>query len=64
MQELLQLEKYLTRMKNEIKVSDVSVSGEISNDMLNIFNENENQATTFMKLFWEQQKKLLHVIQN
>ena len=53
MQELLQLEKYLTRMKNEIKVSDVSVSGEISNDMLNIFNENENQATTFMKLFWE-----------
>ena len=51
-------------MKNEIKVSDVSVSGEISNDMLNIFNENENQATTFMKLFWEQQKKLLHVIQN
>ena len=45
-------------MKNEIKVSGVSVSGEISNDMLNIFNQNENKATLFMKLFWEQQKKV------
>ena len=40
--------------KNEIKVSGVSVSGEISNDMLNIFNQNENKATPFMKLFWQQ----------
>ena len=52
-----QLEKDLTRLKNEIKVSGVSLSGEISNDMLNIFNQNENKATPFMKLFWEQQKK-------
>ena len=52
-----QPEKDLTRMKNEIKVSGVSVSGEISKDMLNIFNQNENKATPFMKLFWEQQKK-------
>ena len=59
-----QFEKDLTRMKNEIKVSGVSVSGKISNDMLDIFNQNENKATPFMKLFWKQQKKLLNVIQN
>ena len=59
-----QLAKDLTRMKNEIKSSGVSVSGKTSNDILNIFNQNENKATPFMKLFWEQQKKLLHVIQN
>ena len=51
-----QLDKDLTRMKNEIKVPGVSVSGEVSNDMLNIFNQNENKAIPFMKLFWEQQK--------
>ena len=44
-------------MKNEIKVSGVSVSGEISYDMLNMFNKNENKTTPLMKLFWEQQKK-------
>ena len=47
------LGKDLTRMKNEIKVSGVSVSGKISNDMLDIFNQNENKATPFMKLFWK-----------
>ena len=52
-----QLEKDLTRMKNEIKVSDVSVSGKICNDILKIFDQNENKATSFMKLFWEQEKK-------
>ena len=36
--ECAQLEKDLTRMKNEIKVPGFFVSGEISNDMLNIFN--------------------------
>ena len=46
-----QLEKDLTRMKNESKVSGLSVLGEIANDMLNIFNQNENKATPFMKLF-------------
>ena len=51
-----QLEKGLTGMKNEIKVSGASVSGKISNDMLNIFNQNENKATPLLKLFWEQQK--------
>ena len=53
-----QFEKDLTRMKNEIKVSVVSVLGETSNDRLNIFNQNETKATPFMKLFWEQQKKV------
>ena len=56
-----QLEKDLTRMKNEIKVFGVSVSGDISNDMLNIFNQNKNKATPFMKLFWEQQKKSFYM---
>ena len=56
-----QLEKDPTRMKNEIKVSGVSVSGEISKDMLNMFNQNENKATPFMKLFWKQQKKSFYV---
>ena len=51
--ECTQLEKDLTRMKNEIKVSGVSVSGKISNDMLDLFNQNENKATPFMKLFWK-----------
>ena len=50
-------------MKNEIKVSGVSVSGEISYDMLNMFNKNENKTTPLMKLFWEPQKKL-HWLQN
>ena len=50
-------------MKNEIKVSGVSVSGEISYDMLNMFNKNENKTTPLMILFWEPQKKL-HWLQN
>ena len=32
-------------MKNELKVSGVSVSGKIFNDKLNIFHQNENKAT-------------------
>ena len=40
-----QLKKDLTTMKNELKVSGVSVSGKIFNDKLNIFHQNENKAT-------------------
>ena len=32
-------------MKNELKVSGVSVSGKISNDILIIFHQNGNKAT-------------------
>ena len=39
-----QLEKNLTRIKHEIKVSGFSVLREISNDILNIFNQNKNKA--------------------
>ena len=43
-------------MKSEIRSSGVSVSGGISNDMIQIFNENESKANPFIKLFWELQK--------
>ena len=57
MQERLKCAQDLTRMENEIKVSGVSVSANISNDILKIFDQNENKGTSFMKLFWEQEKK-------
>ena len=52
-----QLEKNLTRMKNEIKVSGFSVLREISNDILSIFNQNENKAPHSWNCFEKKKKK-------
>ena len=39
-----------------LKVSDVFVSGDISNDNLSIFNQNEDKATPFIKLLGNNKK--------
>lgn len=39
-----------------LKVSDVFVSGDISNDNLSIFNQNEDKATPFIKLLGNSKK--------
>ena len=50
-----QLEKDLAGMKSEIKLTGITLSHDLSNDV-KIMNENQSKFTPFVKLFWEQQK--------
>ena len=50
-----QLEKDLAGMKSEIKLTGITLSHDLSNDV-KIMNENQCKFTPFVKLFWEQQK--------
>ena len=51
-----QFEKDIARMKSEIKLSGITLSPDLSNDVVKIMNENQSKVTSFVKLFWEQQK--------
>ena len=51
-----QLEKDIARMKSEIKLSGITLSPDLSNDVVKIMNENQSKFTPFVKLFWEQEK--------
>ena len=43
-------------MKNEIKLSGITLSPDLSNDVVKIMNESQSKFTPFVKLFWKQQK--------
>ena len=51
-----QLEKDIARMKSEIKLSGITRSPDLSNDVVKIMNESQCKFMPFVKLFWEQQK--------
>ena len=51
-----QLEKDIAGMKSEIKLPGITLSPDLSNDVVKIMNENRSKFTPFVKLFWEQQK--------
>ena len=53
------LENEIKRMKGEIKFSGVEVDNELASDISNTMNGNVQNSSPFMKLFWEQQTKLL-----
>ena len=46
-------------MENEIKLSGITLSPDLSNDVVKIINESQSKFTPFVKLFWEQQKVAL-----
>ena len=51
-----QLEKDIAQTKSEIKLSGITLSPDLSNNVVKIMNENRSKFTPFVKLFWEQQK--------
>ena len=53
-----QLEQQLEEMRSELEKSSVHVDNELEGDFLHIIEASYNNMTPFMKLFWEEQKKL------
>ena len=54
-----ELERQLNEMRVELEKTNIEVDHELSNDFSKILNSaNDADITPFMKLFWEQQKKL------
>lgn len=54
-----ELERQLNEMRVELEKTNIEVDHELSNDFSKILNSaNDAEITPFMKLFWEQQKKL------
>ena len=53
-----QLEHEIEKMKTEVDQKSVPVTNDLSNDLLNIISENVDKMTPFMKLFWDQQKRI------
>lgn len=53
-----ELERELAEMRTEIIKSNIEVDHELSNDFTRILDENDENVTPFMNLFWQQQKKL------
>ena len=54
-----QLERQLNEMREELEKTNIEVDNELSNDFSKILNSaGDAHITPFMKLFWEQQKKL------
>ena len=53
-----QLLKELGKMKVEIEMNSKSLDHELDKDLLSIIDKHSQKMTPFMKLFWEQQKKI------
>ena len=53
------LENQIKRMETEIKFSGVEVDNELASDISTIMTGNVQNSSPFMKLFWQQQTKLL-----
>ena len=53
-----QLEAKIKKMKQEIENKYIPLDKEINEDISKIMAEKVNQATPFMKLFWDQQQKI------
>ena len=54
------LQEEIKMLEKEIKVNSVPVDEDLHNDIHKIMSEHSNNITPFMKLFWEEQKKLFN----
>ncbi len=53
-----QLEREIEKMKIEVDQKSIPVTNDLSNDLLNIISDNSDKMTPFIKLFWDQQKRI------
>ena len=56
-----QLESELEMLRTELKEKSIPVSDELESDIIKIMSENGQKVTPFMKLFWDEQKRLASV---
>ena len=45
-------------MKIEVDQKSIPVTNDLSNDLLNIISDSSDKMTPFIKLFWDQQKRI------
>ena len=48
----------ISKMEKELNINSIPVSDDVSQDIVSIMSASEEKMTPFMKLFWQQQKKL------
>jgi hypothetical protein len=53
-----QLEHEIEKMKIEVDKKSIPVTNDLSNDLLSIISDSSDKMTPFIKLFWDQQKKI------
>ena len=53
-----QLEQALFEMRVELEKSSMEIDNELSNDFVKILDSADTKITQFMKLFWQEQRKL------
>ena len=53
-----QLEQALSEMRVELEKSSMDIDNELSNDFIKILDSADTKITPFMKLFWQEQRKL------
>ena len=53
-----QLEQALFEMRVELEKSRMEIENELSNDFVKILDSADTKITPFMKLFWQEQRKL------
>ena len=53
-----QLEQALFEMRVELEKSSMEIDNELSNDFVKILDSADTKITPFMKLFWQEQRKL------
>ena len=51
-------------LRTELKEKSIPVSDELESDIIKIMSENGQKVTPFMKLFWDEQKRLASVHQH
>ena len=56
-----QLEDELNCMRNELSANSVAVDSELNSDFMSILDGEDCEMTPFMKLFWQEQKKMFLV---
>ena len=54
-----QLEERVNQPESEIEKNSITVNEALEKDLLDIYANNTNKVTPHMKVFWEQQRKLL-----
>ena len=55
------MEYELEKIRQEIATNSVTVDKDISDDFISIIDREDVKMTPFMKLFWQEQKKMLSV---
>ena len=55
-----QLEQALSEMRAELRKSSIEIDNDLNNDFMRILDSAGTKLTPFMKLFWEEQRKLFN----